>query len=110
MNCGDDDPFGGGFGFGSPFGNSPFGAGGGGGGGGFRRQIDEETLTQVAGLTGGKYYVATSADELQDVFQSLPTYVIATRETTEISVFFTAFAVLVGLVAIFLALRWHPLP
>jgi Ca-activated chloride channel family protein len=111
MNCGDDDPFGGGFGFGSPFGSSPFGAGGGGGGGGgFRRQIDEETLTRVADLTGGKYYVATSADELQDVFQSLPTYVIATRETTEISVFFTAFAVLTGLIAIFLALRWHPLP
>jgi Ca-activated chloride channel family protein len=112
MNCGDDDPFGGGlgFGFGSPFGNSPFGAGGGGGGGGFRRQIDEETLTQVANLTGGKYYVATSAGELQDVFQSLPTYVIATRETIEISVFFTAFAVMVGLIAIFLALRWHPLP
>jgi Ca-activated chloride channel family protein len=110
MNCGDDDPFGGGFGFGSPFGNSPFGAGGGGSGGGFRRQIDEETLTRVADLTGGKYYIATSASELQDVFQSLPTYVIATRETTEISVFFTAFAVLVGLIAIFLALRWHPLP
>jgi Ca-activated chloride channel family protein len=109
MNCGEDDPFGGSFGFGSPFGNSPFG-GGGGGGGGFRREIDEETLTQVADLTGGKYYVATSADELQDVFQSLPTYVIATRETTEISVFFTAFAVLAGLLAIFLGLRWHPLP
>jgi Ca-activated chloride channel family protein len=109
MNCGDDDPFGGGFGFGAPFGNSPFG-GGGGGGGGFRRQIDEETLTQVASVTGGKYYIATSAGELQDVFQSLPTYVIATRETTEVSVFFTAFAVLVGLIAIFLALRWHPLP
>jgi Ca-activated chloride channel family protein len=110
MNCGEDDPFGGGFGFGSPFGNSPFGAGGGGGGGGFRREIDEETLTQVADLTGGEYYVATSAGELQDVFQSLPTYVIATRETTEISVFFTAFAVLTGLLAISLALRWHPLP
>jgi Ca-activated chloride channel family protein len=108
MHCGDDDPFGGGLGFGSPFGNSGFG--GGGGGGGFRRQIDEETLTQVADLTGGKYYVATSAGELQDVFQNLPTYVITTRETTEISVFFTAFAVLIGLMAMFLALRWHPLP
>jgi Ca-activated chloride channel family protein len=110
MNCGDDDPFGGGFGFGSPFGNSPFGTGGGGGGGGFRREIDEETLTQVASLTGGKYYVATSAGELQEVFRNLPTYVIATRETIEISVFFTAFAALIGLLAIFLALRWHPWP
>jgi Ca-activated chloride channel family protein len=103
MNCGDDDPFGG---FGQPFG----GGGGGFGGGGFRREIDEETLTQIANMTGGEYYIATSGDELLQVFQNLPTYVIATRETTEISVFFTAFAVLVAIIAMILALRWHPLP
>jgi Ca-activated chloride channel family protein len=103
MNCGDGDPFGG-FGFGPQFG------GGFGGGGGFRREIDEETLTQVAELTGGKYYIATSANELQEVFSNLPTYVIATRETTEISVFFTAFAALLAILAVILALRWHPLP
>ena len=80
MNCGDEDPFGFGGGFGSPF-----GGGGGFGGGAFRREIDEDTLKQVASATGGEYYIATSAGELQDVFQNLPTYVIATRETTEIS-------------------------
>ncbi|HEX9334209.1 MAG TPA: VWA domain-containing protein, partial [Anaerolineales bacterium] len=97
MNCGEqfqgDDPFGGGFG-------PQFG------GGGFRREIDEETLTQIADLTGGKYYAATSASELQDVFQNLPTYVIATRETTEITVFFTAIAVLIAILALILSLRW----
>src|SRR5215217_2649620 len=41
MNCGEDDPFGFGGGFGSPFGG---GGGNLGGGGGFRREIDEETL------------------------------------------------------------------
>lgn len=102
MNCGADDPFGGGFG-------SPFG-GGGGGGGGFRREIDEETLKQVAEMTGGEYYVATSAGELQDVFENLPTYVIATRETTEISVFFSGIAALLGILALALAFLWHPLP
>ena len=102
MDCGDGDPFGGFFGFG--------GGGGGFGGGGFRREIDEATLTEIAEMTGGKYYVATSASELQQVFQDLPTYVIATRETTEISVFFTAFAVLITILAIVLALRWHPVP
>jgi Ca-activated chloride channel family protein len=100
MNCGDDEPFDGGFG-------QPFG--GGGFGGGFRREIDEETLTQIADMTGGKYYLASSAAELQKVFQSLPTYVIATRETTEISVFFTAFAVLIAMLAMTLAFLWHPL-
>lgn len=101
MNCGDGDLFGFGGGFGSPFG---------GGGGGFHREIDEETLKQVADLTGGEYYMATSASELQQVFQDLPTYVVATRETTEISVFFTAFAVLIAILALGLAFRWHPLP
>jgi Ca-activated chloride channel family protein len=104
MDCGADDPFGGGFG-------SPFaGGGGGGGGGGFRREIDEDTLTQIAELTGGEYYLAESADELQDVFASLPTYIIATRETIEISVFFTALAALLAVFAMVLAFLWHPLP
>jgi Ca-activated chloride channel homolog len=108
MNCGDDDPFGFGGGFGSPFG----GGGGnfGGGGGGFRREIDEETLQQVADATGGEYYIATSAGELQNVFENLPTYVIATREATEISVIFTAVAVLLAILAMILSLRWHSLP
>lgn len=105
MNCGDGDLFGFGGGFGSPF--DQFG---GGGGGGFRREIDEETLQQIADLTGGEYYAATSAGELLEVFRNLPTYVVATRETTEISVFFTAFAVLMAIIALVLALRWHPLP
>ena len=104
MNCGDGDLFGFGGGFGSPFG------GGGGGGGGFRREIDEDTLKQIAGMTGGEYYAATSAGELLEVFRNLPTYVVATPETTEISVFFTAFAVLIAIFVLFLALRWHPLP
>ena len=106
MNCGDEEPFGFGGGFGSP--SSQFG--GGGGGGGFRREIDEDTLKQVADTTGGEYYIATSAGELQDVFANLPTYVIATRETIEISVFFTAIAVLIVILALILSVRWHPLP
>ena len=90
--------------------HSAVGGGNLGGVGGFRREIDEETLQQVADATGGEYYIATSAGELQEVFQNLPTYVIATRETTEISVFFTAIAVLIAILAMFLSLRWHPLP
>ena len=104
MNCGDEDPFGFGGGFGLPFEQ------GGGGGGAFRREIDEETLKQVAAMTGGEYHLATSAGELESVFQNLPTYIIATRETTEISVLFTAIAVLIAIVALILSMRWHPLP
>jgi Ca-activated chloride channel homolog len=103
MNCGyqiqENDAFGGG-GFGNPFG---------GGGGGFRREIDEETLTAIAEMTGGTYYAAMSAGELQDVFQNLPTYLVSTRETIEISAFFTAFATLLAVLAMILSFRLYPL-
>jgi len=106
MNCGDQfqefDQFGGGFG-------SPFGGGGGGGGGGFRRELDEQTLKMIADITGGSYYAATSAGELANVFQNLPTYLVVTRETTEIGAFFTAFAVLFIVIALMLSFRWYPL-
>lgn len=104
MNCGyqiqENEAFGGGGGFGNPFG---------GGGGGFRREIDEETLTEIADMTGGTYYAAMSSGELQDVFQNLPTYLVSTRETIEISAFFTAFATLLAVLAMILSFRLYPL-
>jgi Ca-activated chloride channel homolog len=92
-------------------GGDPFGGGGGqfGPGGGSRRGIDEATLKQVADKTGGEYYSAESAAELNSVFKKLPTYLITRHETTEISVFFTAFAALMVALAILLSLLWHPL-
>jgi Ca-activated chloride channel family protein len=102
MNCGyqiqETEQFGGGFG-------NPFG----GGGGGFRREIDEETLTAIADMTGATYYAATSAGELQDVFQNLPTYLVATRQTIEITAFFTVIATLMAVLAMILSLRLYPL-
>ena len=88
-----------------------FGSGGlFGGGGGFRRGIDETTLMQIAALTGGTYYPAASADELQSVFQNLPTYLIARHETSEISVAFALFGALLAAAAVVLSQLWHPLP
>lgn len=82
---------------------------GGGGGGGFRRGIDEQTLIDIAELTGGEYYQATSASELDEVFKSLPTYLITKRESMEISFAFTALGALLAGVAIFLSMLWNPL-
>src|SRR4051812_9910572 len=82
-----------------------FGGGGfGGGGGGFRRGIDEDTLRQVSEMTGGAYYSAESASELQDVFQNLPTYLITKHEIMEISVAFTAIGTLLAVIAVALSL------
>jgi Ca-activated chloride channel family protein len=79
-------------------------------GGRFRRGIDETTLKQIAAMTGGEYYSATSASELEGVFANLPTYLSIKQETTEISVAFTAIGALLAGLAIVLALIWHPLP
>jgi Ca-activated chloride channel family protein len=102
LDCGESYqegfPFGGGMGFGW------------GGGGRFRRGIDEETLKEVSDMTGGTYYSAESAGELQEVFQSLPTHLIVRHETTEISFAFAALGALVAALAVALSLIWHPLP
>jgi len=96
-------------------GREPFFGGGGGGGpgsgpGGFRRGIDEDTLKQVADKTGGTYYPAETAADLQNVFRSLPTYLITKNEVMEISVGFVALGVLLAAAAVLLGQAWRPLP
>lgn len=97
---------GGGFGGGG----GGYGGFGGNGFGGFRRGIDEEALKQVAAITGGKYYSAESADQLNTVFSTLPTYLIVKHETTEITFAFAALGALMAALAIGLSVLWHPLP
>lgn len=96
------DPFGGG--------GQPFGGGRQQFGGRFRTGIDEAVLKQIADMTGGTYYTATSAGELQNVFRNLPTYLITKHQTIEISVAFAAAGALLAAIAILLSLLWHPLP
>jgi len=82
-----------------------------GGYGGFRRRgIDEATLKEIAARTGGEYYTANSHGELQKVFDSLPTFLITRKETTEISVIFAAIGALLVASAVLLAQLWRPLP
>jgi Ca-activated chloride channel family protein len=76
----------------------------------FNRGIDEESLKAIAAMTGGKYYAASSANELQEVFDSLPTILITREETVEISVIFMAIGALFVMSAVLLAFLWHPLP
>ena len=91
--------------------SDPSGFGGfGGGAGGFRRGIDEDTLKRIAATTGGVYYPATSAQELERVFAGLPTYLIMKHETSEISALFAAGGALLATLAIALSFAWHPLP
>jgi Ca-activated chloride channel family protein len=84
--------------------------GGGPGGGAFRRGIDEETLADVAELTGGEYYSAESAGELHAVFEALPTYLILKHEVVEVTVVFAALGALMAASGVLLAQWWRPLP
>lgn len=88
-----------------------FGGGFGGGGfGGFRRGIDEATLVNVAELTGGEYYSATSAGELHEVFNNLPISYSTRAELMELSVIFVGIGALLAALAIGLSLLWNRLP
>lgn len=77
---------------------------------GFNRGIDETTLQQIAAMTDGTYYTASSAEELLKVFENLPTYLIMKHEVMEISVAFAAIGALLVAFAMGLSLLWHPLP
>jgi Ca-activated chloride channel family protein len=94
-------------------GNEPgaFGGGGGGGfGGRFPRGIDEPTLRQVAAVTGGTYYPAASASELEQVLAGLPTNLITRTEAVEVSAGFVAIGGLLAGLGLLLGRRWRPLP
>ena len=94
-------------------GREPPGGGGfgqGGVSGGFPRGIDEATLKQIADLTGGTYYPAESASQLESVFGNLPTNLITKHEVTEISVAFVGLGALLAGLAIMLGKAWRPLP
>jgi len=97
---GDNGQFDPGFGFGGGFG-AP---------GGFRRAIDEGTLNAIANATGGKYFPAESAQQLNDVFAQLPTNLIVSHEVVEASVAFSAIGTVLLALAILLGQRWRPLP
>lgn len=77
--------------------------------GSFGSGADEATLKQIAEMTGGKFYSATSAAELQIVFQELHSYFAMANKTIEVSVFFAAAGVILAMAALILSILWHPL-
>jgi Ca-activated chloride channel family protein len=99
-------------GAGGGFGGGGFGGGGAGGrgGGNFPRGIDEATLKQIADMTGGTYHPASTASELDTVFQNLPTNLILKHEVTEVSFGFVGLGGLLAGLAILFGKAWRPLP
>lgn len=96
-------------------GDSPFGFGGGSGGGfgggdGRRAQIqqlDEETLSRVADLTGGEYFRAQDADQLNDVLLDLPSTIVRQQKDVELTVWFALVGALLVATALGSSLAWN---
>ncbi|MGV1009878.1 MAG: vWA domain-containing protein [Dermatophilaceae bacterium] len=88
------------------------GRGPGGFGGGARSAlvVDEPALRTVADTTGGEYFAAEDAGQLQGVLQDLPRHVQVVTQDVEISVVFAALAVLLVLAAAWAASRWSAFP
>jgi len=77
------------------------------GGGSSGNWPDHTNLKQIAEMTGGEFYSATSAAELQMVFQKLHQYIALTNQTIEISVYFVAIGAILAMAALILSFFWH---
>ena len=81
-------------------------------GGGFGNFLmpDEWTLSRIADITSAEYYVAEGADELLEVFSTIPVQIEKQEVRTEMSAVLTGVSALLALAAVALGLRWSPLP
>lgn len=69
--------------------------------------IDEPTLASIAETTGGTYYRAEDADQLTEVFDSLPIALEVEPEEVEVSVWFSAAGFALLLAALGVSLTIH---
>ena len=72
--------------------------------------VDEGALQTVARTTGGEYFKASDAGQLQGVLKDLPQHVDVQQRNVEVSVAFAGLAALLLLLGLALAGRWtaHP--
>lgn len=89
------------------------GFGGGGFGGGRMNQYliaDAPTLKQVAATTGGTYYGATDAGQLQGVLKNLPNNVVPVTRPVEVSAGLIALGIVLLIGGVAAAARWSAFP
>ena len=76
------------------------------GGWSMRAQLDEDTLKKIADMTRGKYFHATSAEDLRAVYDVLSRQLVVELREMEITSFFAALAAALMLAAAGLSLAW----
>jgi Ca-activated chloride channel family protein len=82
-----------------------------GGGGGRRnsRVIDEDALQAIAETTGGQYYRAENAEQLEEALDDLPSHVTVAKKHVDIASWFAGAGGLLVAAAIGLSLWWNRL-
>jgi Ca-activated chloride channel homolog len=93
----------------SQLGDRSFGGGFGRGGGGGRSPLvaDDATLREVAETTGGRFYKAEDAAELQEALGDLPSAITLTREDRDLAALFSGLGGLLVALAVGLSLWWN---
>jgi Ca-activated chloride channel family protein len=71
-----------------------------------RAQLDEDSLKQVADMTKGQYFRATTSEELKKIYAGLNTQLIKERKETEITALFAAVAAALAILAAGLSMLW----
>lgn len=71
-----------------------------------RTRLDEQTLRTIADMTDGVYYNAQTETDLVKVYETLSTNLVLKTDTTEVTAYFTAIAVILSLLAGFFSLMW----
>jgi Ca-activated chloride channel family protein len=71
---------------------------------------DEPTLRQVATITGGTYFPASGASQLQRVLSDLPEQVQVQKRTVDVSVALAGLAAVLVLLSVVAAARWTAFP
>jgi Ca-activated chloride channel family protein len=76
--------------------------------GGFsmRAQLDEDALKKIADMTRARYFHATSAEDLKQVYNVLSRQLVVERREMEITAFFAGLAAMLMLAAAGLSLAW----
>ena len=71
-----------------------------------RSRLDEQTLQQIAEMTGGEYYNAQSQDDFAAIYENLAPELLFKPQSTEITALFAGAGILLLLVGGSLSLFW----
>ena len=69
-------------------------------------RLDEDTLKQVAEITRGSYFRASSGADLKQIYKTLTTKLVMETQKTEITALFAGIAVVLTAVAALLSMLW----